>query len=56
MRITHAAFFSLGAALFLTPRPVAAQTSGEAYYDFLISRHLEAAGAAKGAQAAGANE
>jgi tetratricopeptide (TPR) repeat protein len=53
MRITHAAFFSLGAALFLTlPRPVAAQTSGEAYYDFLISRHLEAAGDAKGAQAA----
>ncbi|HTL43037.1 MAG TPA: tetratricopeptide repeat protein [Vicinamibacterales bacterium] len=53
MRITHAAFVSLGAALVLTlPRPVAAQTAADAYYDFLIARHLEAAGDAKGAQAA----
>jgi Flp pilus assembly protein TadD len=53
MRITHAAFVFLGAALFLTlPRPAVAQTSAEAYYDFLIARHLEAEGDAKGAQAA----
>ena len=53
MRITHAAFISVGAALFLTlPRPAAAQTSAEAYYEFLIARHFEAQGDAKGAQAA----
>src|SRR5689334_4093939 len=53
MRTTHAAFISLGAALFLTlPRPAVAQTQAEAYYDFLIARHLEASGDAKGAQAA----
>ena len=53
MRISHAALISLGAALFLTlPRLASAQTSAEAYYDFLIARHLEAAGDAKGAQAA----
>src|SRR4029434_6883624 len=53
MRTTHAAFFSLGAALFLTlPRPAVAQTSSEAYYEFLIARHLEAQGDSKGAQAA----
>src|SRR6186997_3257284 len=51
MRITHAAFISLGAALFLTlPRPAVAQTSAEGYYDFLIARHLEASGDAKEAQ------
>ena len=53
MRTTHAAFVLLGAALFLTlSRPAAGQTSADAYYDFLIARHLEAAGDAKGAQAA----
>jgi tetratricopeptide (TPR) repeat protein len=53
MRITHAAFIALGAALVLTlPRPVVAQTSTDAYFDFLMARHLEAQGDAKGAQAA----
>jgi Flp pilus assembly protein TadD len=53
MRITHAAFLSLGAALFLSlPRVASAQTSADGYYDFLMARHLEAAGDAKGAQAA----
>ena len=53
MRITHAAFIVLGAALFLTlPRPAVAQTTAEGYYNFLIARHLEAQGDAKGAQAA----
>jgi tetratricopeptide (TPR) repeat protein len=53
MRPTHAALLFLGAALFLTlPRPVIAQTSSEAYYEFLVARHLEAQGDAKGAQAA----
>jgi len=53
MRITHAAFLLLGAALFLTlPHLAAAQTSADGYYAFLMARHLEAAGDAKGAQAA----
>src|SRR4029434_2702831 len=53
MRTTQAALLSLGAAVFLTlPRPAVAQTSSEAYYEFLIARHLEAQGDAKGAQAA----
>src|SRR4029450_1738382 len=53
MRITHAAFISLGAALFLTlPRPAVAQSAADAYYNFPIARHPEAQGDAKGAQAA----
>jgi Flp pilus assembly protein TadD len=53
MRITHAAFLPLGAALFLTlPRTAVAQTTADGYYAFLMARHLEAAGDAKGAQAA----
>src|SRR5215470_6739964 len=53
MRTIHVAFVALGAALLLTlPRSVVAQTSADAYYDFLIARHLEAQGDQKGAQAA----
>ena len=49
----HVAFVAVGAALVLTlPRAAAAQTSAEAYYDFLLARHLEAAGDQKGAQSA----
>src|SRR5690349_14003844 len=53
MRYIHVAFIAVGAAVLLAlPRIVAAQTSAEAYYDFLIARHLEAAGDQKGAQTA----
>src|SRR6266550_4103273 len=42
----------LGAALLLTlPRVALAQTPADAYYDFLIARHLEALGDTKAAQA-----
>jgi len=43
---------ALGAALSLTlPHAVFAQISADAYYDFLMARHLEASGDSKGAQA-----
>jgi Flp pilus assembly protein TadD len=53
MRITHVAFIAVGAALCLAlPRAALAQTSAEAYYDFLLARHLEGAGDPKAAQTA----
>jgi Flp pilus assembly protein TadD len=53
MRNMHVAFIAVGAALFVTlPRAAQAQTSAEAYYDFLLARHLEAAGDPKAAQTA----
>ena len=52
MRTLRVAFTALGAALLLAmPRVALAQTSADAYYDFLMARHLEASGDAKGAQA-----
>ena len=51
MRIFHVASVALGAALCLTPRAAFAQTSADAYYDFLMARHMEAAGDSRGAQA-----
>jgi Flp pilus assembly protein TadD len=52
MRTLRVAFFALGAASLLAmPRVALAQTSIDAYYDFLMARHLEASGDAKGAQA-----
>src|SRR5512132_4261345 len=52
MRTFRVASVALGAALFLTvPRIVFAQSSAEAYFDFLMARHLEAQGDSKGAQA-----
>src|SRR5690242_15745541 len=53
MRTLRVAPVAFGAALLLTlPRVALAQTTPDAYYDFLIARHLEAQGDAKGAQAA----
>lgn len=52
MRTLRVAFFALGvASLLAMPRAALAQTSIDAYYDFLMARHLEASGDAKGAQA-----
>jgi tetratricopeptide (TPR) repeat protein len=51
MRTCHVASVALGAALCLTPHVAFAQTSADAYYDFLMARHLEASGDSKGAQA-----
>src|SRR5258705_1341062 len=52
MRTLRVAFVAVGAALLLTiPRVVLAQTGADAYYDFLMARHLEASGDSKGAQA-----
>jgi Flp pilus assembly protein TadD len=46
------AFTTFGAASLLAlPGVALAQTSGDAYYDFLMARHLEASGDAKSAQA-----
>ena len=53
MRTMHVAIVAIGAALLLTlPRVASAQTPADAYYEFLIARHLEASGDSKGAQAA----
>jgi Flp pilus assembly protein TadD len=53
MRILRVVPVALGAALLLTlPRVALAQAPADAYYDFLIARHLEAQGDSKGAQAA----
>jgi len=51
MRTLHVASVALGAALCLTPHAASAQTNADAYYDFLMARHLEAAGDSRGAQA-----
>ncbi len=51
MRTFHVASAVLGAALCLTPHVALAQTNADAYYDFLMARHLEAQGDSKGAQA-----
>src|SRR5258708_34378706 len=51
MRTLHVASLALGAALCLMPRTASTQTTADAYYDFLMARHLEAAGDSKGAQA-----
>jgi tetratricopeptide (TPR) repeat protein len=51
MRTCHVASVALGAALCLTPHVASAQTNADAYYDFLMARHLEASGDSKGAQA-----
>src|SRR5258705_7433689 len=51
MRTLHVASVALGAALWLTPRTASAQTTADAYFDFLMARHLEAAGDSRGAQA-----
>src|SRR5471032_939587 len=52
MRTTRVAPFVLGAALMLaSSSPALSQTTPDAYYDFLIARHLEALGDNKGAQA-----
>src|SRR5947199_345882 len=51
MRTPHVASVALGAALCLTPHAALAQTNADAYYDFLMARHLEAAGDSRGAQA-----
>ena len=52
MRTLRVASVVAGAALFLSPGIAFAQTPADAYYDFLIARHLEAQGDSKGAQAA----
>src|SRR5439155_24309770 len=53
MRSLRVASVAAGAALFLSlPGITFAQTTADAYYDFLIARHLEAQGDSKGAQAA----
>jgi Flp pilus assembly protein TadD len=52
MRTLHVASVALGAALSLTlPSVASGQTTADAYYDFLMARHLEASGDSKGAQA-----
>src|SRR3989454_7409413 len=51
MRTLHVASVALGAALCLTPHTASAQTNADAYFDFLMARHLEAAGDSRGAQA-----
>ena len=52
MRTLHVASVALGAALSLTlPHVAFAQVNADAYYDFLMARHLEASGDSKGAQA-----
>ncbi|HXD18029.1 MAG TPA: tetratricopeptide repeat protein [Vicinamibacterales bacterium] len=51
MRTLHVASVALGAALCLTPHAASAQTNADAYFDFLMARHLEAAGDSRGAQA-----
>ena len=52
MRTLRVVFLAFGAALLvLLPRVTIAQTNPDAYYDFLMARHLEASGDAKGAQA-----
>src|SRR5258705_7566094 len=52
MHLLRVAPVAFGAALFVTlPAVARAQTSADAYYDFLIARHLEAQGDSKAAQA-----
>jgi Flp pilus assembly protein TadD len=51
MRTFSVASVALGAALFVMPHAAFAQISPDAYYDFLMARHLEASGDSKGAQA-----
>ena len=51
MRTLHVASVALGAALCLTPHAALAQTNADAYFDFLMARHLEAAGDSRAAQA-----
>ena len=51
MRTLHVASVALGAALCLTPHAALAQANADAYYDFLMARHLEAAGDSRSAQA-----
>jgi len=52
MRTLRVALLGFGATLLLTvPSLVFAQSNADAYYDFLMARHLEAAGDSKGAQA-----
>jgi tetratricopeptide (TPR) repeat protein len=51
MRTMRVAPFVLGAALMLaSSSPALSQTTPDAYFDFLIARHLEALGDNKGAQ------
>ena len=51
MRTRRVARLSIGAALALAwAGPALGQTTPDAYYDFLIARHLEAMGDTKGAQ------
>src|SRR4051812_15114891 len=50
MRILRVAPAALGVALLMTSAQARAQTNPDAYYDFLLARHLEAAGDAKAAQ------
>src|SRR5262245_26529085 len=54
MRTLRVAPVAFGAALLLIltlPRVSSGQTNPDAYYDFLMARHLEASGDSKGAQA-----
>jgi Flp pilus assembly protein TadD len=51
MRTRFVASVALGVALFVMPHAAFAQISADAYYDFLMARHLEAQGDSKGAQA-----
>ena len=51
MRTLRVASIALAAVLLLAPRAALAQNGAEAYYDFLMARHLEASGDSKGAQA-----
>ncbi len=52
MRTLRVALLLLGAALTLaSASPVFGQSATDAYFDFLIARHLEAQGDTKGAQA-----
>src|SRR6267142_5418935 len=52
MRTFSVASVALAAALCVTlPHAAFAQINADAYYDFLMARHLEASGDSKGAQA-----